>query len=168
MNYADYNTFADKIRSHRILMTVIQVCNVLFTAAGFIMYPLLLIRLWLQENKRSMALHVLIPGMAFVLLSLYRGLCNAPRPYEIHPIRPLIRKDKKGRSFPSRHIFSIMLIGVLWLGSSSLAACIILLCGIGLAWIRVICGIHFIKDVFWGTVLGILAGILTLALTLIS
>ncbi len=167
MNYTDYNRFADTIRSHRVLMTVIQVCNVLFTAVGFIMYPVLLIRLWLQGNKRSMALHVLIPGMTFVLLSLYREVRNAPRPYEIHPIRPLIRKGKKGRSFPSRHIFSIMLIGVLWLASSPLTACIILICGIGLAWIRVIGGIHFIKDVFLGTVLGILAGILTLVLTLI-
>lgn len=165
MNYRNYNRYADLIRHNSFVMEVILVCNILFTVVGFIMYPLLLIRLWCQGKKKSLFLHVIIPGIAFILLSLYRRFCNAPRPYEVHPIRPLIKKNKTGRSFPSRHIFSIMLIGVLWLGYSSISGYIILLCGTGLAVLRVIGGVHFIKDVFWGAVLGICSGITTVVIT---
>jgi membrane-associated phospholipid phosphatase len=64
----------------------------------------------------------------------------------------VIKKDTKGKSFPSRHIFSSAVIaltfiavpGCLWIGAA------LLLCAVLLAVIRVISGVHFISDVIAG------------------
>ena len=54
-------------------------------------------------------------GVAFAAVTLFRKAVNAPRPYETLGIDPLIEKDTAGRSFPSRHTFSLFMIAATWL-----------------------------------------------------
>ena len=89
-----------------------------------------------------------------------RKTINAPRPYEVFDASPVIPKDTRGNSFPSRHAFSIFVIAMTfcaccplaWVGSVMLAA------GVLLAVIRVVSGVHFPRDVVVGALLGMLAG----------
>ena len=154
MDYRHYNDFADKIRQHKTLLKCIHFLNILITAAGFIMYPALLVFYLRQIMTGRLLVTILVPGIAFAAVSVFRKVLNVPRPYELYPIRPLISKDKKGESFPSRHTFSIMLIAGLWFYQYPPVGIILFLCGAVLALIRVLGGVHFLKDVIWGTILG--------------
>lgn len=133
--------------------------NKILTGLVYLIYPAMLLYLALMRDSRFLRV-LLIPAAGFVLLSLFRKICNAKRPYEVWEIIPLIPKDTKGNSFPSRHVFSTYLIAMaawyLWppLG--------ILLCaaGIFLAAVRVIGQVHFVRDVAAGAAIGIAWGLL--------
>ena len=109
---------------------------------------------------RQMAALILVPAVSFVAVSVFRSVYNAKRPYEIYDFKPLIPKDTKGKSFPSRHVFSIFVIGssVCWF--YPLPGGLLCLMGCILAVIRVAAGIHFPKDVIAGAVTGIVCGYL--------
>ena len=57
---------------------------------------------------------VVVPATGFTALSVFRRYYDAPRPYEVLAIDPLIEKDTMGHSFPSRHTFSLMMIACSW------------------------------------------------------
>ena len=89
----------------------------------------------------------LVPAVSFVLVSLFRKAINAPRPYEVFNIDPLIKKDTHGKSFPSRHLFSAAIIAfALWwvnpvFGIVALAACAVV------GFCRIVGGVHFPRDI---------------------
>lgn len=103
---------------------------------------------------------ILVPGVSFVLVSVFRRWYNAPRPYELYSIDPLIVKDKKGQSFPSRHVFSAFVIAVTIMAFHPGIGLAAFFLGSALAVLRVVGGVHFPKDVIWGAVIGILSGII--------
>ena len=99
-----------------------------------------------------------------MLVSLFRKKFNAPRPYEKWQVKPLIPKDTKGNSFPSRHVFSIYIIAMAaWYVWMPLG---VILCVAGgfLAAARVSGRVHFVKDVLAGYSAGVLMGIIGLFL----
>lgn len=160
MTAEQYNQLADRIRNTPGLLTTIRVSNVLLTAAGFLAYPILLLLLFPfgMVDAAPFLLYLAGPALAFVLLSLFRRIINRRRPYETMDIRPLISKNKKGRSFPSRHVFSFAMIAVLWFPFYPLVCPFLLVGTFLLAVIRVVSGVHTIEDVLAGALLGILAG----------
>ena len=83
------------------LFTFITAACYLFITAGCIWG-----RLW-----QELIIYLAIPGISFVAVSIFRKCYNAKRPYEIYDFKPLIPKDTIGKSFPSRHVFSIFVIG---------------------------------------------------------
>ena len=112
-------------------------------------------------NRDSRFLRVLIaPGISFVLLSVFRGYNNAPRPYQEFDIEPIIVKGTQGKSFPSRHVFSAFLISMTLYYISVPIGISLMLIGSAIATIRVIGGVHFPRDVIAGALMGILFGII--------
>ncbi len=103
---------------------------------------------------------LLIPGISFVLVSIVRRLIDAPRPYTMFNTPPVIPKDTRGNSFPSRHAFSIFIIGMTFYACCPLpwAGPAVLALGCVLAALRVIGGVHFPRDVIAGAALGIALG----------
>ena len=101
---------------------------------------------------------IAIPALCFLAVTIFRKVVNKKRPYEKLPIQSLIKKEKKGQSFPSRHVFSIFLIATLWFYFWKPIGIFLLIAGIFLAIVRVIGGVHFISDVCAGAFLGIIAG----------
>lgn len=161
MNYDNYDKIAAFFSRHPLLLNALRLFNKFFTLTGFLCYPALLLLLFLHNNS-GFFLYILIPGASFLAVSLFRHVINTRRPYERYHIQPLIPREKKGKSFPSRHIFSIFLIASLWIAVSPKAAFLLFLCGIGLAVLRVIGGVHFIMDVLAGAAIGIFCGLLTI------
>jgi membrane-associated phospholipid phosphatase len=117
-----------------------------------------LIVLAVQRDSRLLKA-VLVPAVSFVLLSLYRRWNNAKRPYEVLDIQPLIQKDTKGKSFPSRHVFSVFVIAMTFLWLKPWLGVVFLAAGVLLAACRVIGGVHWVKDVVVGALAGIVAGL---------
>ncbi len=91
-------------------------------------------------------------------ISLFRKVLSAPRPYEVYGFKPALDKDTKGKSFPSRHVFSIFMVAFTYFQVSIPIGIVIILMGVGLAIIRVVGGVHFIKDVVSGAAVAIFLG----------
>ena len=103
---------------------------------------------------------VLVPMFTFALVSVIRERIDAPRPYELYAIDPIIFKDTRGKSFPSRHVFSICVIGTSLLYLTPWLGVVLLALGAVLAVCRVVSGVHFERDVLVGAALGILSGMI--------
>jgi membrane-associated phospholipid phosphatase len=95
-----------------------------------------------------------------LLVSVYRAWRSEKRPYEVLEIQPLIVKETKGNSFPSRHVFSAFVIAVTALWVAPAAGGVLLVLGVALAACRVIGGVHWPRDVIAGAAVGIAAGLL--------
>ena len=137
----------------------INILNKLITTVVYITYPLVLAFLVITQDARFWRV-LLIPAISFVLVSLIRYYINAPRPYEVSNSVPIIKKDTKGKSFPSRHVFSVFVIASTLYFISNPLGLFLMVAGIGLAIIRVVGGVHFPRDVIIGAIIGILAGVL--------
>lgn len=103
---------------------------------------------------------VLVPGAAFLVLSAVRKRIDRPRPYEAWGIVPLIPREKKGESMPSRHVFSSAVIAMAWLRACPPAGAVLLLAAVFEAFVRVVGGVHYPSDVAAGYIAGVLAGLL--------
>lgn len=107
---------------------------------------------------------LLITGVPFAVVSVIRRLINAPRPYELFEFYREKPKGKTGQSFPSRHVFSITVTGIALMPWSLLVGIGLLVLGAALALIRVLLGIHFIRDVVAGALIGVISGAIGLLL----
>ena len=105
-------------------------------------------------------------AVPFVLVSLFRRFINAPRPYELYDFYGEPPKNKKGKSFPSRHVFSAFLIATLWVYINPFVAAASATLGVLLAISRVLTGIHFVRDVACGALIGVIAGTLGILIVL--
>lgn len=161
MTKETYIKMTQPFRDHPEMAKGIHIANKLCTGLMYLSYPMLIIFMVLQRDVNVIRA-VLVPGISFVLLSLFRKVINRPRPYETFDVPSVIKKDTKGKSFPSRHVFSATIIAMTfllmspwtWLGVVFLGVSILL------AIVRVISGVHFISDVSVGFIVGVLAAFL--------
>ena len=131
--------------------------NAGITKALYVAYPVLLAVLAARHDLRFWRA-LLVPLLSFAAVTVFRKILNRKRPYEIWEKLPLIPKETKGNSFPSRHVFSVYIIGMAVLWVCPPAGTVILAAGIFLAAVRVIAGVHFVCDVAAGAALGIVLG----------
>ena len=128
------------------------------TWACYVLYPLMLAALLFGGRTWDALRGLLVPGISFAALSLIRSAVNRPRPYEALDIDPIIRKDTKGKSMPSRHVFSIFVIAMTGLWILPPLGVVLLILGGVLAWVRVVGGVHYPSDVAVGAAAGIICG----------
>ena len=158
MNKKNYEKLQSYFSRHKKTGRLLQGVNLAATMPAFVMYPLLLVYL-LRRKDPGFKTSLLIPASTFFLVSVFRNAVNRKRPYEAYQIPPLINKEKKGHSFPSRHVFSSFLIAVLWLPVVPAAGIFLLLISILVALVRVLGGVHYISDVLAGALVGCLSGL---------
>lgn len=131
----------------------------LATALVYITYPVFLVWAYFFAPERVMV-SVLVPFISFIGVTVFRNVKNAKRPYEVFGFTPLLIKKSGGKSFPSRHTFSAFVIAVSLLATNQLLGACLLILGVIIAFSRVVLGLHFIKDVSFGALIGILCGAL--------
>ncbi len=159
-DYRDfYQKLTGRIRESGAACFVLRAAGKAATAVMYAVYPLLLVILGMRGETGQLLRTILVPGISFVLLSLVRAKIDRPRPYETWEIDPLIHKDTRGDSMPSRHIFSSAVIAMSWIPVSRLAGIILLAVSAIAAWIRVLGGVHYPSDVAVGFLSGVLAGL---------
>ena len=113
----------------------------------------------------DLAAFLVFAAVPFLLVTLLRRVVSLPRPYEVYDITPPVAGARSGSSFPSRHVASAFLIGTLSLGVSLPLAVAVLVAAVGVAVIRVLLGIHFVRDVVAGAVLGTFGGLVPVILS---
>lgn len=132
--------------------------NQLLTSVVFMVYPLYMAVLYGEKDPKLLKV-IFVPAISFVLVTAFRKIINAPRPYEKFEIPPVIEKDTKGKSFPSRHVFSVFIIAVTIFYSHPGPGVVIGLIGVAMAVIRVLGGVHEVRDVVAGALIGLVCGI---------
>lgn len=114
MNAEQYTALSRPFRDNPAALRTLVLVNDGLKWLCYLLYPMLLILVALHDPSLLLK-EILVPAVLFIGLSVFRRLYNAPRPYEALAIDPLIHKDTQGKSFPSRHIFSVFMIAMCWL-----------------------------------------------------
>lgn len=158
MTKEQYIKITEPMRKNPEKTKRIVAMNQILTGVVFMVYPLYMAVLY-GENDPKLLRVLLVPAVSFVLVTILRRIINAPRPYEKFDIPPVIEKDTKGKSFPSRHVFSVFIIAVAIFYSHPGPGILIGMIGVAMAVIRVLGGVHEVRDVAAGAVIGLFCGI---------
>ena len=160
MTKETYAKLTGAMRKKAKLTRLLNILNKALTYLIFAAYPAMLVYL-LIKNRERLPMAIAVPAVSFVLLSVFRRTVNFPRPYEVFEMPPVIPKSTKGKSFPSRHVFCVAIIGVTALYALSklpVIGIIILVIAVLMAVLRVCSGVHFPRDVIAGFLCGVLMG----------
>ena len=161
-NYQEwYDHIASKIENKPIFLRLLRTFNRFMTVVMPMIYLTLLATTYLQEGLgKQVLIYVFIPASGFVILSFLRKKINAPRPYEVWEIIPLLDRDSPGQSMPSRHVFSATIISMACLHASLSVGVILLVLSALLGIVRVLGGVHYPKDVVVGYICALVWGVL--------
>ncbi|MDK7203669.1 phosphatase PAP2 family protein [Streptococcus sp. UMB1203] len=161
-NYQEwYDHIAGKIKNKPFHLSLLRTFNRFMTVVMPIVYLTLLVATYFQEGLgKQVWIYLFIPASGFVILSLLRKKINAPRPYEVWEIVPLLDRDSPGQSMPSRHVFSATIISTACLHASLAVGVILLVFSALLGLVRVLGGVHFPKDVVVGYICALVWGVL--------
>ena len=141
-------------RVHPRALGALVRANSALTALGWVAYPLLLVMAALLQPGLLVRL-IVVPLVGFALCTLLRRAIDEARPYEQLAIEPLIAKSTHGKSFPSRHVFSMTTIAASWLVLCVPVGVVLLVASAFMAWVRVLGGVHFAHDVAAGALLAL-------------
>lgn len=154
-----YEGIEQYFRKWEMLFDLLVFFNTWIPRLVYISYPLLLLFLIFTKDERAVKV-LLVPFAAFLFTTIIRKVKNEPRPYEKYTIRPLIPREKKGESFPSRHTLSILIIAMAFLYINTALGILFLLLGVILAAVRVAAGIHFPRDVIAAALISLVFGLI--------
>ncbi len=156
MREENYKKMLEIMGKDKFLRSFAVYSGKIITYAVYIFYPAFLLYLGFLKNEFLLRC-ISVPAVSFVAVSVIRYLLNFERPYEKFDLTPLYDKKTKGRSFPSRHTFSVFIIGFTVFYVYPAAGIAVLVLGVILALSRVLCGVHFIKDVLAGCFFAVLS-----------
>ena len=161
-NYQEwYDHIAGNIKNKPFLLSLLRTFNRFMTVVMPMIYLILLAITYLQQGLgKQVGIYLFIPASGFVILSFLRKKINAPRPYEVWEIVPLLDRDSPGQSMPSRHVFSATIISMACLHASLSVGVILLVLSALLGLVRVSGGVHYLKDVVVGYICGLAWGVL--------
>lgn len=159
MTKESYLKITGLIREDPKKIRLVRSTNQLLTRFVFLLYPIFLFLLLLQKNPHLFRA-ILVPAISFVAVTVFRKVVNVPRPYEKFDMPPVLEKDTKGKSFPSRHVFSIFIIAMSIFYIHTGSGILLFIAGAVLAVLRVIGGVHEPRDVVAGALIGILSGVI--------
>ncbi len=148
-----------QVYCNRRLTFALKTASYAISAVSAAVFVLMTVLAYLRAPYEAVLL-ILVAGVPFFAVSGVRSLINAPRPYEVYKFYETAPRSKCGKSMPSRHVFSAMLIAVLSYTLSLPLAIVLAVLAVALGVIRVLLGIHFIRDVAVGCALGLILGTL--------
>ena len=162
MNGENYRNISAHFSETKARSTTIKALHDVLPFVMFIFYPLQLIMLWVNEGFTSEVFlrFTLIPLGTFILVTVVRALINAQRPYEKYGYTPVVAKETKGKSFPSRHTVSAFIIAMAFMYIDVKLGVIMTVVAVAIGVVRVLAGVHFIRDVVSGAVIGTVIGVL--------
>lgn len=149
-------------RNKRVLLKIISHASVAISVISFVY---ILVSAYIKAPILSVKI-LFLTAIPYFIVTMARKIINAPRPYELYDFYEEQPKKKTGSSFPSRHVFSAFTIATLAACFSPWLAVLVYVAGVMLAVARVLLGIHFIRDVTAGALIGILSGIIGIIIIL--
>lgn len=164
MTEKSYNKIERFFRTHDKLYFLLRIIYTYLPMFVYILYPVLILNTFIEMIKgggaEDFVRTLVIPAVTFFSVTILRKIINRPRPYEALNINPLIKKDTKGKSFPSRHSASIFTIAMASFMFSPAVAVTLIILGIIMCLSRVLAGVHYISDVVCGALYSIILGLI--------
>ena len=159
MHYPDwYRNISAPFRGDVAVQTINVLDRVLVVAVAGIYVAAIVIMMVTGDAMRALRV-IVVPAITFALITYLRERYNAPRPYELYDIDPIIIKDTAGKSMPSRHVASAVIIAFAlswvhldWGVIAFVASAIV-------AFTRIVGGVHFPRDVMAGAAIAAVCGI---------
>lgn len=159
MTKSRYDIIEKFFKNHEKLYFFLRIIYKYASYPVFVLYPLLLIYTFLNRQIADFVKILVIPAVTFVMVTLLRLLINRARPYEALDINPLIKKNKSGQSFPSRHAASVFIIAMAFLYVNIYAGIALLILGAVMCAARVLAGVHYVSDVVAGALISVILGV---------
>ncbi len=148
-----------RVYENSTLTLVLKLFSHLVSAFSVAIFGVMLI-FYYKISLTAAAAYLASLGLPFVLVSVIRLLIDAKRPYQLYDFYDTKPKSKSGSSFPSRHAFSAFAIGTLALFSHTALGIALLSLGVLMCACRVLLGMHFIRDVACGAVIGAVSSVI--------
>ena len=171
MTPEQYRKIRDGLDARPTLRQLVLFCNHWLPAVPFVCYPVLLVILNVQwfallrvgsaaalDFMQQIARAILVPGITFWFGTALRARLDRPRPYEQPGFVPLVAKETKGHSFPSRHALSASVLAMVWMYFYPKAGWVMVGITVLICVGRVLTGVHHIRDVVGGAALGFALG----------
>ena len=154
-----------RVYASRKISSTLKIVSHLCVLISVAVYAILVASSFVDSVRIGITM-LMLGGAPFVIVTLVRRWINAPRPYELYDFYEKRPKEKSGQSFPSRHTFSAFTVAALSYILSPWLAVALGVFGVALAVSRVLLGMHFIRDVVAGALIGIISGIIGLIILL--
>ncbi|MBQ3329685.1 MAG: phosphatase PAP2 family protein [Ruminococcus sp.] len=160
MKGESYQNLSAYFSENKTRNTTIKALHDVLPLVMYIFYPVQLITLAINEGfgSETFLRFMLIPLGTLIVISIIRALVNAKRPYEVYHYEPAVHKNTRGKSFPSRHTVSAFVIAMAFMYVNTRIGVIMLIVAALIGVTRVLAGVHFIRDVVFGALIGIAAG----------
>ena len=120
------------------------------TGIGAVAFAILLPASYLQEQCLTPRI-LLVCAVSFALVTLLRKKLNLPRP----KMEGAVYNGKTGEAFPSRHTFSMAIIGLSWLNVNVIVGAVIFGLSFVLGALRIAMGAHSTRDVYGAIVIAV-------------
>lgn len=163
MKGESYQNMSAFFSENKARNTTIKALHDILPLVMYIFYPVQLITLAINQDQgitsEVFLRFSLIPLGTLIIISIVRVLVNAKRPYEVYNYEPAVPKKTHGKSFPSRHTVCAFIIAMAFLYVNTRIGIIMLFIGVLIGITRVIAGVHFIRDVVFGALIGIAVGL---------
>ena len=149
------------------VLYVFSTISSMLIALVFLAY-IFYLAVFIKDYKEALRL-VLTAGFPFLMVGFARKIIGAKRPYEVYPFYEecpkrrffgKMQKDEGGASFPSRHAYSAFVVASTAVFICVPVGAVIAFVAVLMCACRVLLGIHFIRDVLAGAIIGVLAGVL--------
>ncbi len=160
MKKENYIKMVNNIKENKRLEKALIFANSFLTGLVYISFPILLFALAYNKKYSQLIRIVLVCGISFIVVSIFRYFYNAKRPYTMYNYEPIVFRNKEGQSMPSRHVFSAFVIACAFAYINPKFSIIYFVVATLIAIHRVLVGVHFIKDVVAGALIGIISGII--------
>ncbi|NME83810.1 phosphatase PAP2 family protein [Clostridium sp. SM-530-WT-3G] len=148
----------DSIRKSKTITSLVKICSKFLPLLVVAIYFVSFVYLAINRDPKII-LFTLVPAINFIFISLFRSYKNNTRPYDIYKFTPIISfQPGKGKSFPSRHTASAFIIAMACLYINTYLGLFMFVLAFIIGISRVICGVHFPKDVVSGMIISILFG----------
>ena len=160
MNKKRYETTVRFFSENKIANTILLLIYKALPYFVFVAYPALLIFMFFQIGYGiEWQKMILVPLGVLILVTVLRVVINEERPYEKYGRDSVFHKTTVHKSMPSRHTASAYIIAMTFLSVNVPLGIIALFFASMIEASRVMAGVHFIRDVVAGALIGIIAGV---------
>lgn len=158
MNKERYIKLKEWFLTHNTALKILKFMYKVFPIVMFIAVPVLIVVKALMGIDHAFLRMIYVPLAVLLEISVLRKIVNRPRPYEKYSTEPVIKRDGKGESFPSRHTASAFIIAMCAIPVSVPVAIVLLIISLIIGLTRILAGVHYISDVITGAAISIATG----------
>ncbi len=158
MNKERYTANKEWFANHKTAYNILKFLYKVLPLVMIVAVPALIIIKAFMGIDHDFLRMIYVPLSILIEVTLLRKIVNKERPYEKYETEPVINRDGKGQSFPSRHTASAFIIAMCAIPVSLPLTIALLIISASIGLTRIFAGVHFISDVIMGAFISVVTG----------